>query len=402
MFNGKKLLSLLIAVSFALQGCSRGVTPTQGDFNYTDTAPDSGQMMDALCKDKGGDADADGLCDNDERALGSNPENPDTDGDGTEDGDERTWFGKNKWWLIGTALVGAGGFFVARDKFKNGKYWFRAPDDSQIVDETENVGNGIYFLPKSANGENKFVSASSKDKFYDQGGVKHYIQKNELEIEGEIVYNATEIAVKHGNKLLFCMHGEKLGTAQQSSSLYNMSMYFKGPTDKPDYLNKNTGAKIDKYLTRAEFFNHCEAHSGIFVGTETKNGVDLFFAKGAPIAMFDNIVPASVPGYSSGLTVSYQFENDLNAMANSNVNLPAVKYFKHHPNHPNDSKYATTDYQVAGSVDVNDMVTSTSLDTSSASNGLQVFQLMQENNVLANAIVDVEQINENANALSED
>lgn len=401
MFNGKKYLSLLIAVSFALQGCSRGVTPTQGDFNFTDTAPDSGQMMDALCDDKGGDTDADGICNDDEAVIGSNPTLADTDGDGTDDGDEKSWFSKNAWWVIGAPLVGAAGFFVARDKINDGKYWFVGPSQNDLVEETENVGNGIYFIPRSNNGENLFTKAESKEKFFESGGKKHYVLKNELAIDGDIVYNATEIAVKHGNNVLFCMHGEQLGTIDAGSNRYDVSMYFKGTGDDPDYLNTNK-SKVEKYLTRAEFFNHCDTNSGIYIATETKDGADTYFAKGVPTAMFDNIIPASLPGYSLGLTVAYQFYNDLDTLVNPSLSLDDIKYFKHHPSHPNDSKYATTDYQVAGVVNINDTVTTTTLDTSSAANGLQVFQLMQQSNVLANALVTLEEINENANTSSGD
>jgi hypothetical protein len=62
------------------------------------------------------------------------------------------------------------------------------------------------------------------------------------------------------------------------------------------------------------------------------------------------------------LTTALKFEADLPGNQRLWVTLQTIRFFAHHPAHPNDEQYASVDYQVNGVSDINGNITSTQLD----------------------------------------
>lgn len=337
MFNGKKLLSLLIAVSFALQGCSRGVTPTQGDFNYVDAPLSGGQVTNSLCALVNDvDTDGDGNCDKDEEEMGTNKN---LDERTTEEGPSRTWWQKNRWWaLLGIGAVGTVAFVVARDKIATGDWWFNRPSDAQL----NNANAGMYFLPTRDGNKAKIIKATTNEVFKYQDGVKHIIQFNELVHSGEgTAFNAGDVAVKAGTTLLSCFHGAEIGT-QGTGADRTVSMYFKSV-----YLKKTV--TTPNYLSRTGFENYCNNNTGMFLAVQLVGNPDSYTVEGIPSDLMKEFVdvPSSsqlqAAGYKKGISVGYNFNpSTLNATAGQ-------RFYRYLPGHSGlteeNKKFQTIDYE---------------------------------------------------------
>jgi hypothetical protein len=398
MLMSKKWIALLIAATFFAQSCSRGVAPTEGSFNFVDTTPNSPQITNSLCEQQGDvDTDSDGICDQDE--ANTDPNDADSDDDGVNDGDEKSWFAQSGWWqLLGLAAMGTGVYFLARDNKKNGKYWFKKPSQEDVIGSQNKLGAGVYFNPRNNNGSVKYLEGTgSTVRFFSSGGTRHYVQKTISMVDADLVYHTGAMSIKHGGKQLNCIHGAALGVAQDTgdSKRLLVSMYF-----KEDYINQTT--RMPERVSQSEFFNYCDQNTGSFSATQTVEGADNFFVIAANPGVYatekspDGALLGQ--GYKSGLTTALKFEADL---PGTNVvgNLATIRFFAHHPAHPNDEQYASVDYQVNGVSDINGNITSTQLDFTSENTNKEKFLWMAQSNVKATAEVNLDAIN-NAVALS--
>lgn len=367
MLKSKKIIALLMMAAMFAQSCSRGVAPTAGNFNYVDAPLDSGGVTTSLCQSEGDqDTDGDGVCDSDEVALGTDPNATDSDGDGIDDCDDNvtkcTWFkfiGVSLLSMAGVATVAAG-VVAVKNKANMGKWFFSNPSAAEP---------GIYLNPTQAGSVKINPNSKSQDYFYKDGdNITHNISKNDLIIENATVDVAigNGSAIAMGQEVISCFHGAALGTIAGGDDATNatdlkVSSYFKN-----NYLKH--GQKIQRYMTKEEFFQFCETKTGIFYGVQVKENTNTFYTRGASTKAFSTIVQSQsvAPGYDSGVTTEYRFvaiPNDfdanaanysshnyagLNAFLNANGNstknsTSTLAYYKHLPGQ-NDPSYSTVYY----------------------------------------------------------
>ncbi|MEZ4846538.1 MAG: hypothetical protein R2877_06255 [Bdellovibrionota bacterium] len=382
----------MITATFFAQSCSRGVAPTAGNFNFVDGNPDDPQIMNSLCEQQG-DTDSNNLiCDSEEESVSASA---DANGDDIIDGNEKSWFARAGWWqMLGLAAMGVGTYFLVRDNKKNGKYWLKEPSQEDVVAGQDALGAGVYLNPRNNNGSVSYLAGTgSSARFFSSDNTRHYVQKTISKVDADLVYHTGSMSIKHGGKMLNCIHGAQLGVQDVGNNRLHVSMYF-----KEDYIKEST--RMPKHVTQAQFFNYCDQNTGVYSATQTVEGADNFFVIAANPGVYAFESPqGTIPvGYKSGLTTALKFEAALPGDNTAN-NLTTIRYYAHHPAHPDDEQFASVDYQVNGISDINWNVTSTQLDFTGQSGNESKFLLMAQSNVKATAEVNLDAIN-NAVALS--
>jgi hypothetical protein len=339
MFTVKKLITIILVMSFGLQGCAKGVTPTDGNLNYVDSAPNSPEVTNALCADKGGDSDGDGTCDDDERLAGTDPKKAITDPVKDEsDGDSKPLF--SRWWFdVGLVVLGTAGFIFGRNKAKSGKWFYRAPD-------MNNQEAGLIFMPTEKNATAVFQGVSSESFYTESGHKQNRIVNDVTVLHADVVLNqGNGKASKYGHNLLSCFHASELGTYALSDDPYShfrVSMYFK------DAYLKAGGSIISEFKSKGGFLDYCKNNTGIFIAIQMKDGADNYFVKGAPTELFSNIIQDenAVPlGYKSGVTVDYRFGEFNHQWTNLGAvpELNGLSYYRHLPGNE-DADHSTLNY----------------------------------------------------------
>lgn len=378
MFTGKKLIALLVALSFALQSCARGVSPTQG-LKGANELTEEGELEETvnqqLCLMEGDvDTDGDGICDLD-----------DVNGDGyscADDiycikGDDLDTYSeaKKSKWLLWTGIVGvaaiAGTWFATS---KSG--WGKRSWPLDLIDNNEQKDldqTMLYFKKENAAGLTDVV-ADSKEEFTQRNGQPYtwrtdYISIGEDYAFGHDYRTINGNMIRKGSEIAMCTSG-RLGVAAPNAVSVNWQTANSDGTSGPGVtknvqkvrttvyidkatFNSKTKALSRQKLTKSQFDTLCKNNPGVFVGFTTKPKVNgnesKFYTYAYPLELYRTFADA---GTDYALDVDYMFEGQSGSFPATAAAMIGTKFRRFNPNY---TTFQTVDHKISsiGSVEAN-------------------------------------------------